>query len=85
MIEILSTGYLVAVQDLGWEGYAEWGISSGGAADRSSLGLANRLVGNIEGAAAFEVLLGGAAFCFRRAAYIAVTGANPPILIGDFE
>lgn len=81
MIEVLETGLLTSVQDLGRVGYASWGIAGGGAADRGSLRLANRLVGNDEGSAAFEVLLGGAAFRFVEARLIAVTGASPPILI----
>lgn len=81
MIEVQATGSLTSVQDLGRVGYASWGIAGGGAADRGSLRLANRLVGNGEGSAAFEVLLGGAALLFRQAALIAVTGAPTPLLI----
>lgn len=85
MIEILATGSLTSVQDLGRAGYASWGIAAGGAADRASVRLANRLVGNSEGSAAFEVLLGGAAFLFRQPALIAVTGAPTPLLIGGAQ
>lgn len=81
MIEIIATGALATIQDLGRVGFAAWGVSSGGAADRGSLRLANRLVGNAEGAAAFELLLGGAAFRFDRAGLVAVTGASAPVLL----
>jgi biotin-dependent carboxylase-like uncharacterized protein len=81
MIEIVATGARTTVQDLGRVGSAGWGIPPGGAADRGSLRLANRLVGNPEGAAAFEVLLGGSAFRFGVAALVAVTGANAPVLV----
>ena len=81
MIEVIATGAQVTVQDLGRVGFAAWGVGPGGAADRGSLRLANRLVGNVEGAAAFEILLGGGEFRFASAALVAVTGANPPVLI----
>jgi biotin-dependent carboxylase-like uncharacterized protein len=81
MIEIVATGPHASVQDLGRVGYAAWGIAGGGAADRGSLRLANRLVGNAESAAAFELLLAGATLRFDRAAVIAVTGATCPFTI----
>ncbi len=81
MIEVLNTGPGTTVQDLGRSGHAAWGISAGGAADRASLRLANRLVGNREDAAAFEVLLGGLALSFTAAATVAVTGAPVPVLL----
>jgi biotin-dependent carboxylase-like uncharacterized protein len=81
MIDIISPGPLTTVQDLGRPGYAAWGIASAGAADRGGLRLANRLVGNDEDAAAFEVLLGGASFRFGEAALIAVTGAADTLLV----
>jgi biotin-dependent carboxylase-like uncharacterized protein len=76
MIEVVATGPHASVQDLGRVGYAAWGIATGGAADRGSLRLANRLAGNPESAAALELLLAGATLRFDRAAVIAVTGAT---------
>ncbi len=76
MIEVVATGPLATVQDLGRIGVAAWGIPAGGAADVASLRLANRLVGNGEAAAAFEVLMGGAAFRFDEATFVALTGAD---------
>ena len=58
-LEILATGPLATVQDLGRPGHAAWGVGASGAADRGSLRLGNRLVGNPEGAGAVEVTLGG--------------------------
>lgn len=81
MIEVVSTGQRASVQDLGRVGYAAWGIPAGGAADRGSLRLANRLVGNPEGAAAVEMLLGGAVLRFARTVVIAVTGATCPFTV----
>jgi biotin-dependent carboxylase-like uncharacterized protein len=81
MIEIVATGPHASVQDLGRVGHAAWGITGGGAADRGSLRLANRLVGNADTAAAFELLLAGATLRFDRAGVIAVTGATCPFTV----
>lgn len=81
VVEVVTPGPQLTVQDLGRHGFAEWGIGQGGAADRGNLRLANRLVGNHEDAAAFELLLGGASLRFSRAAVVAVTGAAAPFTL----
>ena len=58
-LEILATGPLTTVQDLGRIGLADLGVGRSGAADPAALRLANRLLGNPEGAAAVEVTFGG--------------------------
>jgi biotin-dependent carboxylase-like uncharacterized protein len=75
MIEVVRSGPLATVQDLGRPGYAHLGVPFSGAADRVSLCLANRLVGNAEDVAGLELTFGGAALRFGSAAWIAVTGA----------
>jgi biotin-dependent carboxylase-like uncharacterized protein len=75
VIEILATGPLTTVQDLGRPGFASLGVSSSGAADRAALRLANRLVGNPEAAAAIEITLGGFAARFDAFARVALAGA----------
>jgi biotin-dependent carboxylase-like uncharacterized protein len=82
VIEVVDPGLLTLVEDLGRPGHAHLGVGRSGAADRSSLRLANRLVGNRESAAALEITLGGAAFCFHADATIAFTGAPVPITVG---
>ncbi|GLW07950.1 allophanate hydrolase [Microtetraspora sp. NBRC 13810] len=81
MIEILSPGAYATVQDLGRPGYAHLGVPRSGAADRRSLTLANRLVGNPEGHAAIELTFGGARLRFPRPCWIAVTGAPCPLQV----
>ena len=76
--EVLSPGPLTTVQDLGRPGLAAVGVGRSGAADRGSLRLANRLVGNPEGAAALELTYGGLRIRFAAAATIALTGAPCP-------
>ncbi|GAA1478868.1 5-oxoprolinase/urea amidolyase family protein [Nocardioides aestuarii] len=56
-----ATGPLALVEDLGRPGRAGIGVARSGAADRASLRLGNRAVGNDEGAAAIEVTFGGLA------------------------
>ena len=82
MIEILATGPLVTVQDQGRPGYAHLGVGESGAADRVSLRLGNRLVGNAESAAGLEVTFGGLAGRFLTRTTIALTGAPCPGVLG---
>lgn len=78
---MLAAGPFSTVQDLGRPGLAELGVPRSGAADRVSLRLANRLVGNPEGAAALEVTLGGAAVRAAGPLTVAVTGADCPLAL----
>ncbi|MGM7423639.1 urea amidolyase family protein [Cellulosimicrobium sp. ES-005] len=80
-VEVLATGPLVLVEDDGRPGLAAVGVGPSGAADRTSHGLANRLVGNREGAAALEVTLGGLALRFRGRAVVALSGAAVPATV----
>ncbi|KRE42962.1 biotin-dependent carboxyltransferase family protein [Knoellia sp. Soil729] len=75
MIEVLRAGPLTTMQDLGRPGLAHLGVGRSGAVDRPSLGLANRLVGNDEGAAALEVTFGGTALRATGPLTVALTGA----------
>ncbi|OBF59741.1 allophanate hydrolase [Mycobacterium sp. 852002-53434_SCH5985345] len=81
-LEILRTGPLAVVQDLGRPGLAHLGVSRSGAADRRAHQLANRLVANPDDRATVEVTLGGFAARVRGGDIdIAVTGAdaNPTV------
>jgi biotin-dependent carboxylase-like uncharacterized protein len=81
MIRVRRPGPLATVQDLGRPGYGTWGIGPGGAADRASFTLANRLVGNPDGAAAIEITLGGFAAEVTRWTLAAVTGARSAVTV----
>ncbi|WP_067826138.1 biotin-dependent carboxyltransferase family protein [Nocardia inohanensis] len=80
-IRVERVGPLATVQDLGRPGWFDSGVGRSGAADRSALRLANRLVGNPEGAAGIEVLLGGLELLAERHLTVAVTGAAVPITL----
>ncbi len=56
---VVRPGPLATVQDMGRPGHQAAGVPVAGAADRQSLWVANRLVGNEAGAAALEVTLMG--------------------------
>jgi KipI family sensor histidine kinase inhibitor len=84
-VEVLQPGPLTTVQDLGRAGLAHLGVPASGAADVSSLRLANSLVGNEAGAACLEVTLGRLTLRFDSAAAIAVTGAPVPVIVGNEE
>jgi KipI family sensor histidine kinase inhibitor len=80
-IEVMKPGPLATVQDLGRPGYGHLGVPRSGAADVASLRLANRLVGNPDGAAGIEFTLGRAALRFPAGARVAVTGAPVPLTV----
>jgi biotin-dependent carboxylase-like uncharacterized protein len=79
LVEVLATGPLTTVQDLGRPGLGDLGVGVSGAADRPSLRLANRLVGNPDGSAALEVTHGGLAIRAHGVVTVAVTGAPVPV------
>lgn len=82
-LTVVEPGLRSLVQDWGRSGWAHLGVGRAGAADRPAMALANRLVGNNEGAAVLEVTNGGLAFCLDGPAWIAVTGAPLPVRVGD--
>lgn len=82
-IEVLAPGALTTIQDLGRPGWAHIGVPRSGAADRQSLRLANRLVGNDDGAAALETTLTGPRLRFLGEATVALTGAPVDARIAD--
>ncbi|MEV6879638.1 biotin-dependent carboxyltransferase family protein [Amycolatopsis sp. NPDC051128] len=81
-LEVVRPGFAATVQDLGRPGHAALGVGRSGAADRTSLRLANRLVGNEPGAAALEVTLGGLVLRASGLTTVAVTGAGCPVTAG---
>jgi len=76
VVEVLEPGLFTTVQDLGREGFGPMGVSPSGAADPISLRLGNRLVGNTEGTAAFEMTLLGGSFLFLEGAVLALAGSD---------
>lgn len=75
-LQVLATGPLALVQDLGRPGLASQGVGRSGAADRAALRLANRLVANAEGVAGIEVLFGGLRVRAEDDLVVALAGAS---------
>ena len=82
-LRVEAPGLLTTVQDLGREGFGTIGVSPSGAADPISLRLGNRLVGNVEGAAALEMTLLGGSFVFPEGAIVALAGSDFGARLGD--
>lgn len=74
-LRVMSPGAFTTVQDLGRPGRAALGVARSGALDRAALRIANRLVGNDEGAAGLEIAMGGFVARAETAIWVCVTGA----------
>jgi len=74
--EILRSGTLTTVQDLGRPGHRAAGVPASGAMDPFAAATANLLAGNAPGAALLEITLRGPVLRFGRAATIAIAGAR---------
>ena len=82
-VEVLAPGALTTIQDLGRPGWAHIGVPRSGATDRESLRLANRLVGNGDGAAALETTLVGPRLRFAGRVTVALAGAPLDARVGE--
>jgi antagonist of KipI len=85
MIGILEPGALTTVQDLGRFRQLRYGIPPSGPVDRYAFVLANRLVGNPDGAAALECTLIGPRLEAHAPCAIAVAGADMPVSLNGHE
>jgi antagonist of KipI len=81
VIRIVDPGPQTTVQDLGRVGHLRYGIPPSGPLDVRAFVIANRLVGNADGAAALEATVLGPRFTVETACAIAVTGADAPVTI----
>lgn len=83
-LEVVATGPLALVQDLGRPGYAAMGVGMSGAADRRSFQLGACLLAQDYSAAAIEVTFGGLAVRAHGDVLLALTGAPAPATVeGD--
>jgi antagonist of KipI len=85
MIRVLDAGPLTTVQDGGRVGQLRYGIPPSGPVDRRAFVIANRLVGNDDGAAGLECTLMGPRFEVQAPCAIAVTGAAMPVTVNGAE
>jgi antagonist of KipI len=85
VIAIHEPGPLTTVQDSGRPGQLRVGIPPSGPVDRRAFVIANRLVGNPNGAAGLECTLMGPRFTVQAPCTIAVTGAAMPVTVNAAE
>lgn len=82
-IQVVEPGILTTVQDaVGRRDWRHVGVPAGGAADPWSARLANRLVGNPDGAALLELTLAGPTLRFAEPALVALVGEMVATLDG---
>jgi 5-oxoprolinase (ATP-hydrolysing) subunit C len=75
VLEVVSVGPAVTVQDSGRPGYLAFGLSRGGAADGLALAQGAALLGQDRGCAALEMAGFGGVFAFAQETRIALSGA----------
>lgn len=81
LLRVVDAGALTLLEDLGRAAGSSIGLPRGGTVDRGALRLANRLVGNPEGAAGLEVLWGGLSFEVLADTVVAICGASCPVTV----
>ena len=77
-LSVTQAGFLTSVQDLGRDGFRQFGVSVGGALDSHALRVANLLIGNDESDAGLEITFGGLRMRLEDKRVIAWCG-------GDFD
>jgi len=83
-VEVLTPGTLTTVQDFpGRLGYWDVGVPPSGPMDPLHFRLANRAVGNVEGAPALELTVSGPTLKFACDAVIALAGARMKATLDD--
>ena len=76
LLEVLDSGFLLTIQDLGRKGFLRYGIPHSGAMDSYAHQAGNLLIGNPINAATLEVTLPGSRFRILADTILAVTGAD---------
>jgi biotin-dependent carboxylase-like uncharacterized protein len=84
-LEVVATGPLALIQDLGRPGLAAVGVGRSGAADRRSFRLGARLLAQDDACAGIEVTFGGLEIRAHGDVLIALTGAPAPATIDGIE
>jgi len=82
--EVLESGILTTIQDLGRYGFSQFGVPPSGALDTFSYRAGNLLVGNGQGEASLETTIMGLKLKTLREVVIAITGGDlSPTLNGE--
>ena len=83
--EVLKTGSIAILTDLGRFGQHKIGLTTGGPMDKFSFTWANSILGNNPNATAIEIAMGGLAIKSHANTQICLTGANMPIYVNGKE
>ena len=83
MLEVLDSGFLTTVQDVGRIGWARFGVLPSGPMDPLALSVANLLVGNEPAAAGLEATLTGLLLRATRSLLVSVCGAQFDLRVDD--
>jgi len=83
VISVVRAPFATTVQDLGRPGHRHIGVPVSGAMDRDALVATNVCVGNVAGAAALEIALGGGELRFDDDTVIATGGARFVAMLGE--
>ena len=81
MIQVLQPGLITTIQDEGRKGYETHGFPASGSFDPFLAAIANRLVGNLPGAAVLEFALLGPTLQFQQDTAVAVAGSGCRFLL----
>lgn len=86
-LRLITSGLCTTLQDLGRPAFRHLGVPVSGAADRTSLRLANLLLGNEDNAVAVEMTLSGPHVEFTHDTVFALTGAplNAELILASGE
>src|SRR5438309_4489055 len=82
-LSITRAGFLTSVQDLGRNGFRQFGVSFGGALDWHALRVGNLLIGNDESDAGLEITLGGLRIRLEDKRVIAWCGGEFDVRVGS--
>jgi antagonist of KipI len=84
MIEVIKSGLLTTIQDLGRYGFQKDGVIASGAMDPEAHRISNLLVGNEGDAATMEITIMGPVLEFQEDALISICGADlSPMIDGE--
>lgn len=81
--EVLNAGIQASIQDAGRKGLGSIGVSEAGAMDEHAFSWLNRLLGNVYGTNALEIVFGGLKLKAKGSTYFAISGAQVDVTLNN--
>ncbi len=75
-LKVITSGFLVTIQDQGRRSCQQFGLAEAGAMDKHAYFWSNHLLNNVPGSASLEILVGNCSFSFDAPTIIALTGCE---------